>query len=168
MNKKTKSQPPEFAVNMSSAEHLFGVPKFVQVLAKSRGCPAFVFQRVHRRPLLAWVKRNARFVAEVTAQREAAAADRGEWDRLKCRKLELETEALGIKLQADKGLTMLKTEAEELWSHCAAIVMEEAKTLMDREQYRDFIAAIKGRYAQLQALGEAQHGPLPPPASSLS
>jgi len=168
MNKKTKSQPPEFAVNMSSAEHLFGVPKYIQILAKGRGCSAFAGQRVSRRPLLQFVKRNARLIAEITAARETAAADRGEWDRLKCRKLELETEALGIKLQADKGLTMLKTEAEELWSHCVAIVCEEAQLMMDRQTYKEFIAGIQRRYEPLRALGEAQHGPPPPPASSLS
>jgi len=166
MTTKTKSQPPEFAVNMSSAEHLFGVPKFVQVLAKSRGCTAFVFQRVHRRPLIAWTKRNARLVAEITAQREALANERGELDRLKCDKLRLETEALEIKLQADKGLVMLKTEGEELYDRCWAIVQEEARTLMERQQYRDFIIAVKHRLGLLVALGESQHGPLPP-ASSL-
>lgn len=149
MTTKTKSQPPDFAVNMASAEHLFGVPKHIQILAKSRGCLGFAGQRVHRRPLLQWVRRNHRLIAEATAQRSATAADRGEMERLKVRKLLAEVQALDLKLLCDKGLMFLKTEAEELWGACAAIVMEEGRLMMDSVTYREFITRLKARLAHI-------------------
>ncbi|MEI6676916.1 MAG: hypothetical protein WCO57_17230 [Verrucomicrobiota bacterium] len=168
MTKKPKSAAPETAPNMTAAQHLFGVPKYIQILAKSRGCRAFSGQRVHRRQLLEWTRRNHRLVAEVTAQREAQAADRNEMEQLKVRKLRVEIEALDLKRQNDLGLLMLKTEAAELYDRCVAIVCEEAQLMMDRPTYAAFIAGIHRRYEPLRALGESQHGPPPPPASSLS
>ena len=167
MTKPKKSAVPETAPNMSAAEHIYGVPKYIQILAKSRGCRAFSGQRVSSRPLLQWVRHNARLIAEITAKRETAAADRNEMEQLKVRKLRVEIEALDLKRQNDLGLLFLKTEACELYDTCWAAVQEEAKTLMDRQQYRDFIIAVKHRLGLLISLGESQHGPLPPPASSL-
>ncbi|MCX6875390.1 MAG: hypothetical protein NTW21_16520 [Verrucomicrobia bacterium] len=152
---KSKAKPgtPEIAENQKSAAAMWGIPIEVQRAAKARGCQAFKSGRVHRKPLLAWIKRNAAALAAV----EKAAGERRSDADLKRERLAIQIEHAQFSLQKDKGLYTLTAAAQADWLTAAAIYQEEAKSLMERDHYRIYVDRV---YARLEALN---HCRLPQP-----
>ncbi|MCX6879864.1 MAG: hypothetical protein NTW21_39575 [Verrucomicrobia bacterium] len=144
---------PDIAQNMAQAETLFGVPKHIQKLAKSRGCDAFHGQRVHKKPLLAWVRKNAKLVAATVADLERTAASKSELAELKRQKMALEVAGLEFNLDKDKSKYTLTAAAQADWLTASAIYQEEAKSLMERDHFRIYVDRV---HARLQALVNCQ------------
>ena len=152
MTKRTKSEskptapePLELAENQKSAAALWGIPVPVQKLAKSQGCSAFKSGRVHRKPLLEWVKRHA-------AESEQAVS----LDLAKANKQELELEKLRAQIRLltsrddrEKRDLITMTEARSEWSRALAIGQEEAKGLMESDVYRVFCVRWKSRCGEV-------------------
>lgn len=143
----TKKQPAEqkIAMNMKQAEVVFGVSKAVQKLAKENGCTAFKAQRVHRDPLLQWVKDNPQLVAKA----EAAANDTRDHAELKRQKLAAEVTLLDAKVDSIARTTISRDEAKSEWARALAIIQEEAKSLMEPDPYRIFCERIKAKIGEV-------------------
>jgi len=132
--------------------------------AKShKSCLAFKSRRVNRSVLSRWLTKHPEVVEAV----ETATNMADIMEDLRCRKLAAQIAALDLKFQCDKGLMFLKTEAQEKYDHCIAVVCEEARLLMEKQTYAAFIARMKYRMGLLATLGAQQHGAIPPPASPL-
>lgn len=148
--RKTKSKPPVLsrtANSMKQAARDWKIPLAVIRAAAAGGCLAFKNHRVNRPVLVDWLKTHPEIFASV-----AAAANCHEQTRiLRCQKLQLETEGLEFQLEIAKGLLIPKTQAEETWATCVAVVTEEAQMALDREQFRTLIARIKGRISAVIA-----------------
>lgn len=144
---KTKPPVPSCANSMKQAAQLWKIPMPILRAAAAAGCGAFRNHRVYRSDLTAWLQNHP----EVFQQVAETASNRDRMQALRCQKLQLQTQALEFQLEIAKGLMIPKTEAEETWSSCVAVVTEEAKSALDREQYRLFIERIKTRISAIIA-----------------
>ena len=143
MPAKTKKPiAPEIAQSMTQAEKLFGVSKAVQIACKASGCvEAFKAQRVHKKPLLAWVRQNPKAVAAA----ELAADERQSESAMKRQRLAIAIEHAQLDLDAAKGLLTTVVESDARYIELAAIVQEEAKLLMEPDHFRIWIERIRAR-----------------------
>jgi len=158
MTTKTKKPiAPEIAQSMTQAETLFGVSKAVQICCKASGCvEAFQGQRVHKKPLLAWIRRNPKAVAAA----ELAADERQSEAAMKRQRLAIQIEHAQLDLDEAKALLIPLVVASDQWNQCCAIVCEESKALMEPDLYRVWITRIRARLTtaggaqeQIQAFG---------------
>jgi hypothetical protein len=141
MNKKTKTSDlatvPEIAENQKSAAALWGIPVPVQKLAKSQGCNAFKSGRVHRKPLLEWVKQHAG-ESEKAVALDLEKAERAE---LELERLRVQIRLLRSRNERENRTLITMEEARSEWARCIAIAQDEFRALMDPDHYR--VACIR-------------------------
>ena len=159
--KSTASKNIVESMREASREWGFSLP-LLRAAKSHKSCQAFKSRRVNRAILSRWLAKHPEVVAAV----EAATNMADIMEDLRCRKLAAQIAALDLKFQCDKGLMFLKTEAQEKYDRCIAVVCEEGRLLMEKPIYAAFIARMKYRMGLLVALGTQQHGPLPAPSSS--
>lgn len=139
---------PRIAQNMSQAENLFGVPRDIQKLAKRAGCPAFRAQRINGAELLQWIDQNQDLIAAAHEERIAGQENA----ELKRQKLAAQVERLGITIEAEqmrldvaRGLLLPRATVRESWSAQWAVIEDEAKALLPRAEFVEFIWRVKSR-----------------------
>lgn len=123
------TKPRQVASCQQEAERLWGVPRAVQHRAKLAGCVAFKSQRVHRAPLLEWVRENPDEVA--AALREGAKVDAIR--ALKRRKLAAQVEILETRARNARDSVTDAAIFRSEWHRAARIVFEELENLMPPE-----------------------------------
>ena len=129
---------------MREASKEWGISTAVLRAAKAAGAPGFIAHRIHREDVGKWLAENPSVIADT----ETAVAEKGQLDALKVRKMEAQAIALELRNERDKKLLILRSEAEESWSVCAAITCEESKLLMSREKYAIWIFRVQARLSQ--------------------
>ena len=127
---------------MKSAHALWGIPVAVLKRAKGEGCSAFRAQRIHRTPLLQWIKENPEAASGADAENSSKA-------ELEIRKLAAQVAQIELKVEKERGVLIKKGEAKDEWARAIAIVMEESKSLMDKEYFRVFADRIKSRIGEV-------------------
>jgi len=137
--KKTASPP--VADSMKSAASLYGIPSTTLKSAKAAGCPAFVGSRIHRDPLLAWLKKNPEIAAD-------GATKSGEAE-LKVRRLAAQVALLELRVGKDAGSMVPRDLVKAEYARATAIFFEEAKALMEVDHYRVFCERTKGRVGEV-------------------
>ena len=125
---------------MKQAEKMWGIPVSVQQVAKRAGCEAFVGQRVHRDPLIAWIAENP--------DAPDAAESNEDTAELKRQKLAVEVARLNFMYARDKGDVMPREEVKTKVAEMCAIFHEEAKSLMETDHYRVFVERVRARFAE--------------------
>ncbi len=128
---------PDYADSMAQAAGFWGIPKRVIRIAKDNGCPAFVAQRVHRAPLLKWLQENPDIAAQGEAQEGAAD--------LKVKKLAAEVAILEGKIARERGDVIPRGVVKDEWGRGVAIIFEEAKAFLSRDEYLAFTKACKAK-----------------------
>ena len=147
-NKPKTKQPatvPTVAENQKAAAKLWEIPLSVIRAAKSVGCGAFVGSRVHREPLLEWLRDNS------AAAAGAAAADIEKADKqaLELQRLRAVTRLAIAKADQADRLTILRSEAKDEWARAIGILEQEFSSLMEADHYRIAIVRAKSRIGQL-------------------
>lgn len=136
---------PEIAENQKAASSAWGIPVSVLKAAKASGCPAFQGSRVHRQPLLAWLRLNASAAATATAA-DIARADKQELELVKLR---AQARLLVSKADLSEEVVIPKEAAKAEWARAMAVVEEEAKSLMESDHYRIFVDRCKSRIGEV-------------------
>ena len=139
---KTKPKPiAEVAESMKSASALWGIPAAVLKAAKAAGCPAFRQQRVHRKPLVEWLREHPETAGE--GERIAGEAE------LRRRRLAAQIELLELNVARAKGEVIDRAYAQEEWSRAASICQAEARLLLEADAYRIWVTRVKDRIGQI-------------------
>ena len=144
MSKNTHTPiAPDVAQNMTQAENLYGISKAVQIIAKQNGCAAFKSQRIHKAPLLAWVKSNKKLVT----QAETEAAGKADIAKLKLQKLLAEVLMLEEKNRRLEASLIPRKTVLEVWQSCWQIVCEESAKLMHIDKHEVLIHRLESQLA---------------------
>jgi hypothetical protein len=133
---------PDYADSMAQAAGYWGIPKRVIRVAKDNGCPAFVAQRVHRAPLVKWLQENPDIAAQGEAQESAAD--------LKVKKLAAEVRILEGKIARENADVIPKGIVKDEWGRGVAIIFEEAKAFLNRDEYLAFTKACKAKIKTIE------------------
>lgn len=133
---------PNVVDSMSLAAQHWGIPKRVIRLAKENGCTAFVAHRVHRGPLIKWIQENPDIAAQGEAQEGAAD--------LKVKKLAAEVRILEGKIARENADVIPKAIIKDEWGRGIAIIFEEAKAFLSRDEYLAFTKACKAKIREIE------------------
>ena len=158
---KTKiGKVKQIAQNQGQAEKYFGVSRAVQRAAKQAGCSAFVGDRVHRKPLLEWVRRNKVLAAEA----EATAEAKGSEAQLKRERLTLQIQHARLNYERDKKELIPLQEHLGTLALISAVTQEEARALMERDHYRVWMQRTQSKLetvlrasAEIKAFGPGDY-----------
>lgn len=148
---KTKTASPapplEIAENQQAAAAAWSIPVAVIKAAKAAGCRAFQGSRIHRAPLVDWIRRNAATADRATADDISKASK----EELELIRLRAQTRVLVSKADALDRVSISKEEAKAGFARGVAIVEEEAQALMEPDHYRIFIDRCKTRIGNVIA-----------------
>ena len=137
-----KTGIPNIADTMALAAAYWGIPKRVIRLAKEKGAPAFVAHRIHRAPLVKWLQENPDIAAQGEAQEGAAD--------LKVKKLAAEVRILEGKIARENADVIPKGIVKDEWGRGVAIIFEEAKAFLNRDEYLAFTKACKAKIKTIE------------------
>jgi hypothetical protein len=131
---KSPTPPPEPQVcdSLRAAAGAWQIPISVLKASKASGCPAFVNGRIHREPLMQWLRDNRPKVDEAE-KLDIAKADRA---ALETERIRAQVRLLCAKADLQERLVILRTEAVAEWTRAMSIVQEEYRMLMEPDCYR--------------------------------
>lgn len=112
-------------------------------VAKAAGCPAFIQHRIHRDPLIKWLEENPDAPEKGKPFTDAA--------ELKRQKTEAEVTLLKAKIARENRETIPLDLARSEWSRAMAIMIEEAKNLMERDHFRVYCERTKSKVGEVLA-----------------
>jgi hypothetical protein len=151
------TNPPEVCDSLRAAAGAWSIPIAALRLAKSSGCPGFVNGRVHRGPVMAWLRQNSD-VAEQAAAGDLEKCTRAE---LEFARLKAQTRLAISRADAADKLTIPRDEAKAEWARAVSIFEQEFSSLMEPDHYRIAISRCKARIGSLHDGDEAAPQKLP-------
>jgi hypothetical protein len=150
------TNPPEVCDSLRAAAGAWSIPIAALRLAKSSGCPGFVNGRVHRGPVMAWLREHS----DVADQAAAVSLEKCTRAELEFSRLKAQTRLAISRADAADRVVILKTEATAEWARAIAILESEYSQFLEPAHF-----AIAQRRAKLRIgnlLGDGEPAPAPP------
>lgn len=134
----------EYVESMKVAEAQWKIPVHVLRVAKAAGCPAFSGSRIKRAELEQWLAENP----EAKAEGDQAATEA----QLRRQKLNNEVTLGNLRIARERKESIAVIDAQTVWAIVVSVVQEEAKMMMDRDEYRTFVIRCKTRIPTIEDL----------------